>query len=379
MANNPFNRVVLNPRERPLSSDINQAESEADRTLRTLLERVYVGRASDASDAAGAPLHGFIGDGFKIRPVSPLAMQVRVPAGMGFIYAPTDTPASIGSVQGVDDLAAWKPLVLNADATLSVPAAPGAPNSRIDIIEVRYNRALADLANRDVLNTGTGRFEPVNVFKTLSWDMDGSTGVVAAPADSTAAISLKTGIAGVTPVAPATTAGYIKISEILVGSAVTTLDADVIKDLRYLLFPSSRWSMSCQLLGYTSGPIVCVLSNVATSPGISVVAYATGLTNVTMNLYIGMGALAATALPSVTLNYFNPAAPPVFPVGIRDISKVVVDFSLQTALQGSQASPATKFAIGQELYRARLLTDFGVVIPPASLQYQIAVSGLVRV
>jgi hypothetical protein len=377
MANNPFNRVVLNPRERPLSSDINQAESEADRTLRTLLERVYVGRASDASDAAGAPLNGFIGDGFKIRPVSPLAMQVRVPAGMGFIYAPTDTLSSIGSVQGVDDLAAWKPLVLNADATLSVPAAPGAPNSRIDIIEVRYNRALADLANRDVLNTGTGRFEPVNVFKTLSWDMDGSTGVVAAPADSTATISLKTGIVGVTPVAPATTAGYIKISEILVGSAVTTLAADVIKDLRYLLFPSARWSVACQLVAPASGPLVCTLSNVQAPPGITVTGIAIGVAFATADIYIGAGALAATYLPTVCVSYIG-VTPGLFAVAsISSITKVTVNATLQALLQGSQASPPTKVAVGQELYCIGVSTFFGGT-PPVVSTYQIAINGLVK-
>ena len=39
MANKTYDRTIINPRERPLSSDINQAQSELDQALRdTLLQ-----------------------------------------------------------------------------------------------------------------------------------------------------------------------------------------------------------------------------------------------------------------------------------------------------------------------------------------------------
>jgi len=374
MANKPFDRVMLNPRERPLSSDINQYQSEADRTLRALLERIYSRRTSLSSDVATPAIDGVIGDGLKVRPVSPISMQVRVPAGYGSQYNASDLPSAIGGVQGVDDLSAWKPLALNADVTFTVPAAhPTLP--RYDIIEVRANRAVADLSSRDVLNTSTGRFEPVDVYKTLSWAMEGSTGVVASPSNSTAAVSLKTGTPAAFPAVPSTTTGYVKVAELIVDSGVTTLDVNAIRDLRRMLFPASQWSIACQLTTALSGPLVCSLANLIAPPGVQVVGLSTALAYGACEIYIAMGALPASALPVVQADTYgvSPVNTPL--TCVTSTSKVSLNAPLQTLLAGSQASPATTFAIGQELLKATLMS--GAAGGPASTTYNLQVSGLV--
>ena len=58
MANKTFDREIINVRERPLSSDINTAESYLDYTLRSFLDQLFLGRVSRDSDAAGSPMSG---------------------------------------------------------------------------------------------------------------------------------------------------------------------------------------------------------------------------------------------------------------------------------------------------------------------------------
>lgn len=236
MADNDFDRVAVNTRERPLSTDINKQASQADRTLRELLTVLLGPRSSIVSEQPGTPFNGFMGDGFKVRQVNPAALQVQVAGGFGFIWNPTDAPSAIGGVSGIDDLAGWKPLLLTAAMTINVPT-PDPTNPRIDIVEVNYNRRLADPSTRDVLNPVTGVFDPTVVNKTLAWDMDNSQSIVTAPADSTGAVGYKAGIPGVSPSVPPTTAGYTKIAQILVGNGVTTIAQNVIQDLRQILAP----------------------------------------------------------------------------------------------------------------------------------------------
>ena len=78
MANQAFEREILNPRERPLSSDINTAQSQLDRSMRETLQRLFQKRVSASSDASAAPVRGFIGDGLKVRADSPAGLSVRV-------------------------------------------------------------------------------------------------------------------------------------------------------------------------------------------------------------------------------------------------------------------------------------------------------------
>lgn len=270
MANNPFDRVLINLRERPLSPDHNQLQSEIDRTIREVLDRLMLPRATSASDISlGTPRTGFIGDGFKVRPMNPASMQVQVTPGLGFFVDATDTPSSIGGVASVDDLSRFKPLYLPTAALLSIPAAD-ATNPRLDIIEVRHNRGITDTASRDVLNPVTGQFVPTSVQKTLTWNMAGSTGNVTTPASSTAAISYKAGIPNASPAAPPTTTGYVKIAEVLVNATVTSVDANRLKDLRHLHSPfgqrRARWAGNLTV----AGPVV-TMEQIVAPPGVQMI------------------------------------------------------------------------------------------------------------
>ena len=41
MADRAFDRTIINPLEKPLSSDINQLQSQQDSTLRRMFERLF--------------------------------------------------------------------------------------------------------------------------------------------------------------------------------------------------------------------------------------------------------------------------------------------------------------------------------------------------
>lgn len=217
MANNPWDRVIVSPLERPLSSDINSLQSQLDRSVRELAARFFSSRVSGLSDLSANPPSGFLGDSFKVRPPVAPGLAVRVAAGLGFQYLPGDVPSSVGGVVGLDDLSAYKPLQLLAEASIAgIPAGPAAGQDRYDIIEVRMNRVAGNPLSRDVLDPLTGVFVSGLVNKALGFTLDGSTGVVTSPANSTAAVSYKVGAAVATGTfnsanIPATSPGYVRV------------------------------------------------------------------------------------------------------------------------------------------------------------------------
>ena len=233
MANQVFDRVIINPRERPLSNDINQGTSQMDRTIRSLLETIYLGRQDLVTDSPADPLTGFFGAGFKVR-AGNLGRSVTVSPGSGFFFDAGDLVQGIDRIVGVDDLSRWKPLTLIDSFTFQVPEIPGL--DRVDIVEVKINRRVGDPSDRDVLNPATGLFEPGLVNKTLAWDLDGSTGDVVEPALSTASLSYKVGIAGAGT--PATTPGYVKIADLILPSGIATVTRSHLSDLRRMLHPN---------------------------------------------------------------------------------------------------------------------------------------------
>ena len=229
MPNNPFDRVIINSREKPLSADINKMQSQLDRALRFFAKTVF-------SSVAGAPKSGFSAGGFKAVESSPQALSVVLKAGLGFQDNPTDLPSDINGITGLDDIDSYKPLPLLSDLTVPIPTAPAGPNSRIDIIEVRADRLVTDSQGRDIFNVTTEEFQSSLVDKTLEFLLDGSKlGTVNDPAPSTSPLSLKVGVAANPGVAPVTTAGYIKIAEVFVDSAVTVITDLDITDSRTLL------------------------------------------------------------------------------------------------------------------------------------------------
>jgi hypothetical protein len=180
-------------------------------------------------------------------------MNITIKAGVGFMDVTTDTPTSINGVVSLDDLSPYKPIVLMADTSFTVPTAPGT-NSRIDIIEVRPNRQATDPQTRVILDTATGAFNPDTVLKTLQNTVDGSVGYTNSPTSGTAAINYKIGVVAATPVEPTVTPGYIKIAAINVGTSVTSIGSLALVDRRAMLFPGNvaRCSVRFRLL-YNAG------------------------------------------------------------------------------------------------------------------------------
>lgn len=318
MATNPFDRLVINPRERPLSSDINQAESVLDRSMRQLLDGLFSVRTSNTDDTArsSGPVSGFLGDGFKVDYVS--ASQVSLRPGTGFIVDATAQDANIDGVAGLDDLARYKPVYLSATQTISgIPAAPAAPNKRVDIIEVRMNRVLGDLSSRDVLNPSTGVFAPGSVYKSMGYALDSNVGIVSAPADSTAAISYKVGVAGLAPAVPATTSGYVRVATVYWDLASSP--DGVVGDWRKYLSPYGIGKVAATI-EVPSGGAPSITSLIA-PPGVKVSVTTAGPSVVPTNP-VGFGLLVhAGDLTYATANAFmygfTGNEKPWFPVGVN--------------------------------------------------------------
>lgn len=331
----PFERTMIRYRERPVSSDHNQAQSQADRTLRFLMKQVFSRGLATGLPAIGTTSSGFVGSGFWVRPKSPAAMQVAVLAGVGFIDKPSDLVSSIDGVTNVDDLESYKPLVLLTDQTITVPAADPS-NPRIDIVEVRVDRRAENNISRDVFNAGTSSFLPTLVNKTLSFVLDGLTSV-----NGSSPINYKTGTPAGSPVAPATSTGYVKIGEVLVGAAAASIAENKITDLRGVLAPYGmhRVAVVCQLNATT--PFIPTITSIATPPGMQVAVVGTG--GNAGNIYVipGMTPLSAAATPhsegdSAHITLFNTTAL------IGTISS-----GEQTELAGAGAAPVLNVAIGQ--------------------------------
>jgi hypothetical protein len=230
MANDAFDRHILNPRERPLSTDLNTAFSQIDRTIRDLMQAQLITRLSGSSDLAATPHSGFFGDGFKVREFSGTTVQVS--PGIGLLYnAAADV--SVGGIVGLDDRSTYRPVVLLSPLNIAgIPAGPGGGNSRIDIIEVKVPRLVGGPLTRDILNLTTGAFVATVVNKTMSYTAQ-TAGIVTSPAASTADVSYKVGVAAVTPVEPTVTSGYVKIAAVMVEPSLASVVRGNIIDWRY--------------------------------------------------------------------------------------------------------------------------------------------------
>lgn len=381
MANSAFDRQILNTRERPLSSDINTAQSQLDRALREVLLQYLRPRASATSELAGTPVSLFLGDGFKVRASAVPDLSVTLSAGVGFQYLPGDAAASIGGVSGLDDLSSYKPLLLENPVVISgISPGPGGANSRIDIVEVRMNRVAGNASSRDVLNIGSGVFVPSIVNKTLSYVLDGSVGVVSDPTASTAAISYKMGIPGVTPAEPATTTGYVKIATLKIESALASVVRANIIDQRLIGHPYGMMPFSATFgvpSGATSPPTSVWLS---APPGVEMVVLKIGtLDRTRFQVWVVGGAFGATPrgnMQGVQIRSY--AAGEFYTMNVVGTSFGVMNSTHVANLANPNiAGPATAFPVGTpymftEFYLTRQaagVTD-GAVADPAGIDVQ---------
>jgi hypothetical protein len=382
MANEPFDRTIINVRERPLSSDINQAESQLDRGLREVCYRLFAHRSGLYQDWLGTMTAGFVGDSFLVS-ADGSTMNVYLSAGVGFQYNAADAASSIGGVVGLDDLSPLKPLLLAAQKTVAVPASDPV-NERIDIVEVKYNRASGNPLSRDVLNTGTGAFVSTLVNKTLTFALD-NAGV---SYDGTAPINYKVGTPAGSPVAPSVTAGYVKIAEVRVPAASAAVFPNRVSDYRQLAVPDGvvRASMRFSLTVAT-GAIDTSDVLIAAPPGVkmAVMQGTFGAMNAGI-VYVWGGRLWNTPMgmpilnvsldssnwqPVGGLNPQNPNLPLVASTYVDVATAVLADY---TALVGSgipqhSGGGGPVLSVGQKFARLTIAPGWltgGVITQPAN-------------
>jgi len=380
----PFERVIINQRERPLSTDIDDLESRLDRTTRDILRHAFAKRGSytDGSMDGFTALNGFLGDAFKADPTNPTGMTVNLRPGFGFIDNPNDCPTALGStpIVGLDDLSPYKPLVLTLAQLVTVDAAPSSGSYRIDLIEAIYDRQLTDAAVRGILDPNLGSFVGTTVNKSLSFTLDGLVGRVVSPANSTSPIGYKVGPVingsitpfGATSPAPSLSPGYMPVAEIIVfgggtgagGSDVTTvLDRHNIRDKRTLVHYDRTGKVRVRLsYDPTSGTSKPTILSVSGPPGVLVTAVGADSASTLkglVNLYIVPGGLVnavdaqarviSAAVPSDVTN----EKIDTFATGLA-LSTFAALTADDTAANGSRSSSPFRLAVGQPVIEVSL-------------------------
>ena len=350
-----FKRVIINPRERPNSGDLNRLQDRTQESIRLLANAVHgeangsVPLLNPATRTFAQAPNGFASASFQVSP-DPGAAPYGLLITPGFGFAPTG-PASATDYSGANglnwDSGNWAPLVLSAfQQGISVPSVPSAGHSRIDIIEVRANYRANDPATVGVFNPATEVFDPTVLAKSFSWDLLGLTGSVNAPNPSTAAISYKVGvdhtggISGATE--PAVTPGYMKIARINLDGAVASITSSLIADLRRPIWPNAMAQVSglAAIPGTAAGLGSESLASIELPPGVVVkMGYynntppAAGESYSVDFFIIGAGLVPRTATrfsASVTSASTNPVCPVV-----TSTVYLTVDAALQGLLAGS--------------------------------------------
>ena len=274
----PFNRVLTNQSERPVSDDQNQNASNAQQSYMLLAD--YMLRAS-ASVATGesVPLNndstfGFLADSFQVLAQSPSpSLNLTITQGVGFNYLATPGAVNIGGISGCDDTYPLHPIFLSAGQVVSVPT-PNSSNPRYDIIEVAYDVQQNSPLSVDILNPSAGTVTPTSKNKVLTYDLSGDVGYVAASSASTTAIGYKSGVAGSSPVVPTVTSGYVIIAVIFVPASAANIPQKQIVDARPLAFPGSQARVNGTFTLVTDGTNVTGLSGkIQAPPGVEAAAF----------------------------------------------------------------------------------------------------------
>lgn len=262
MANKPFDTTIIRPLERPLSSDLDSAQSQILRTQREYLDRAYAYRDSSIVPAAIRNT-GVIGDSF--RPVvgaNPLSVYLT--PGQGYKDNAGGTATDIGGVIGLNDLSPFAPLLLSSLQEIPIATPPGAGFGRIDLIQVRVDRYETDATTRYLLNPSTQVFAPTAIAKTLSFDLFNRNGQINAPAASTTGIGYKVGqqFAYTNTDSflnflnrPAVDSGYVAVAYVNVQPGATSIFASDIVDARPLLALDGLLRVAAQIEFVAGMPI----------------------------------------------------------------------------------------------------------------------------
>lgn len=273
---NAFDRVVINTRERPVSSDINAAQARLDQTLREVVRSLFIahnGSIGVAGQSAFTPKPGFLADGFFAR-ADGGSRVVTLNPGLGFLIG--SGVSNFGSISGLDDLNTYFPAYLPAALGITIDAAPGSGQERYDRIEVKQDRRVENSSSRDILNTSTGLFEANLVNKTFAYMLDSNRYGRVAPGggDSSAGISYKVGTAAAINSAspPAATTGYTTVAVIYSVAGVTNVRQQDVRDDRQLLLPNGVEPFAFNITQTDGTPDVVSVGIPGINPGLRVAA-----------------------------------------------------------------------------------------------------------
>lgn len=180
---------------------------------------------------------GFLGSSFAVVPTS--GMNVAVSPGLALLSAVAGAEANIlGANYPYFNDDAQRLLEMSQALTVEVDAAPAPGNSRIDIIQVAHKRVVTN-ETRSVYNTASRSFSDLSINKNVAQDAYTNSERVVSPANGTAALVYKVGVAAATgaEVAPAVDTGYVKVAEVRVVGGLVSLTPKEVVDFRNVLFP----------------------------------------------------------------------------------------------------------------------------------------------
>lgn len=207
MADKPFDRTIINVRERPSSSDVNGGISALQRGVITWLAEHFMRRPENQFDPAAAAMS--FQDGFFGQAYMPFvdAGAFKLKPGFAIQFSATQQ-TSLNGASRVDDLSSFK-LLATEGMTLTPPMADPF-QARVDLLEVRFNHAIGDPSSRDIMDPVTGAFLPNLVNKTVSHLTESGNITI----NGAGVLNWKTGTPGDGDNCPALSAGYLPVAQV---------------------------------------------------------------------------------------------------------------------------------------------------------------------
>lgn len=260
---NPFDVRVVNPLERPTSTDFNVAQAAARTSVQTLAELCL-----DMRQAVGSPYNsGFIDSGFVVSSKTPSGMAVQINPGIGFAhYFSMPANTNIGGVPGLDVFASAPtiPIVLTTPRTIPILTAPLSGFMRRDIVAVKTltstDALLSDQVTTDIFNPLSQVFAPSLRFKTLGWCLDDVSIEVLPEGGAPSATEKLLYIPGteqpysepndlLTYTLPTVPSGFTVLAVVNVVPGTTSVEDNCICDYRPLYFPTRSIAIPIEFIG----------------------------------------------------------------------------------------------------------------------------------
>ena len=243
----PFQRRVINPLQRPLSSDLNLQAFYDSVTQAYLGGAVYSGGPNASTPTFRS---GYIGNSFRPK-ASATSRAVVILKGLGFLNAATayDTDA-IGNIVGVN-AGSYAPVVCQPDSAseegVSLAVADLATGyARIDAVVVKAPELPSDYQNIGLLNPSSSTFSFAERPQQFTENVADSQAQI-----SPAALRIITGsavLSPATPTVPTVPAGYDLIALVRPPVGTGLLSDANLQDARSVLVPGGS-----MLLPFTFG------------------------------------------------------------------------------------------------------------------------------